>query len=66
MEITSAGREELAAVWGIAQATSDLTDAGLTSDESQQLNQLLMKVLHASNDIPQADTRFDASTQTGV
>lgn len=66
VEITSAGRDELAAVWGIAQATSNLTDAGLTSDESQQLNQLLMKVLRASKDIPQTDTRFDASAQTSV
>ncbi|WP_157887848.1 MarR family winged helix-turn-helix transcriptional regulator [Frondihabitans sp. PAMC 28766] len=66
VQITAFGREALATVWDIAQATNDLTDAGLTAGESTQLNHLLRKVLGATNDSGQPDTRFDASAQTGL
>ncbi|WP_344796235.1 MarR family winged helix-turn-helix transcriptional regulator [Frondihabitans peucedani] len=66
VQITAVGREALATVWDIAQATNDLTDAGLTADESTQLNRLLRQVLGATNDTGQLDTRFDASAQMGL
>lgn len=42
--ITEAGRRLLDRVWGIAIGANDLSDAGLTDDESRELNRLLLKI----------------------
>ncbi|WP_369131184.1 MarR family winged helix-turn-helix transcriptional regulator [Modestobacter roseus] len=55
VQITDTGRQTLDAVWGVAQATSDLGDAGLTADESRQLNELLLKIVRATSDAPRPD-----------
>lgn len=63
VQITDAGQQALDTVWEVARATNDLTDAGLTADESRQLNRLLLKILRAARDSPQLDADFRAPTQ---
>ena len=48
VQITPAGREVLDDAWVIALAANDLGDAGLTSDESTELNRLLLKIALAT------------------
>lgn len=48
VHITDDGRQALDTVWDIALSTNDLTDAGLTTQESLGLNQLLLKIIHAT------------------
>jgi len=48
VQITEAGREVLDEAWVVALAANDLGDAGLTSDESTELNRLLLKVALAT------------------
>lgn len=44
VQITAAGREILNQAWTIALAANDLSDAGLSWNESVELNRLLLKV----------------------
>lgn len=48
VRITDSGRRALDAAWDLARATNDLSDVGLTAQESGELNRLLLKVLHGS------------------
>lgn len=48
VQITDDGRRALDAVWGIALSNNDLGDAGLSAQESLELNQLLLKVIRAT------------------
>lgn len=50
VQITEEGRRALEAVWHIALFTNDLSDAGLTAQESVELNRLLLKVARATQD----------------
>lgn len=52
VQITEDGRRALDAVWDIAIATNDLSDAGLTGHESAELNRLLLKVIRATRGTP--------------
>ena len=52
VQITDDGRRALDAVWGIALSTNDLSDAGLTPQESDELNRLLLKVIHTTQGTP--------------
>ena len=52
MQITDQGRRALDAVWHIALSTNDLSDAGLTTHESAELNRLLLKIIHATQGTP--------------
>lgn len=55
VRITDDGRRALDAVWDIALSTNDLSDAGLTDQESVELNRLLLKLVRATQ-----GTRQDA------
>lgn len=66
VQITDAGQQALGSVWELARATNDLGDAGLTTEESRQLNRLLLKVLRATSDTPQPPARYRAPTQADV
>ena len=55
VQITDDGRRALDAVWDIALSTNDLGDAGLTAQESAELNRLLLKLVRATQ-----GTRQDA------
>lgn len=55
VQITDDGRRALDAVWDIALSTNDLSDAGLTAQESVELNRLLLKLVRATR-----GTRLDA------
>ena len=66
VQITDSGRQALDAVWGIALATNDLSDAGLTGEESTQLNHLLLKIIRATSDGPQPETGFRAPVQADL
>ena len=55
VQITDDGRRALDAVWDIALSTNDLSDAGLTAQESVELNRLLLKLVRATQ-----GTRQDA------
>jgi DNA-binding MarR family transcriptional regulator len=48
VQITDDGRRALDAVWDIALSTNDLGDAGLTAQESAELNRLLLKLVRAT------------------
>ena len=48
VQITDRGRQALDAVWDIALSTNDLSDAGLTTQESAELNRLLLKLVRAT------------------
>lgn len=48
VQITHDGRGALNAVWDIALSSNDFSDAGLTSQESMELNRLLLKIIHTS------------------
>ena len=48
VQITEAGREVLDGAWVIALGANDLGDAKLTSDESAELNRLLLKIALAT------------------
>lgn len=48
VQITDEGRSVLDAVWHIALGANDLSDAGLSTEESVELNRLLLKVVRAS------------------
>ena len=48
VQITDDGRRALDAVWDIALSTNDLSDAGLTAQESVELNRLLLKLVRAT------------------
>jgi DNA-binding MarR family transcriptional regulator len=48
VQITDDGRHALDAVWDIALSTNDLGDAGLTAQESVELNRLLLKLVRAT------------------
>lgn len=48
IRLTDQGRRVLDEVWEIALATNDLSDAGLTSQESRELNRLLLKLVRAT------------------
>lgn len=48
VQITDDGRRALDAVWDIALSTNDLRDAGLTAQESVELNRLLLKLVRAT------------------
>lgn len=50
VQITDTGRHALTTVWDIALSTNDLSDAGLTDAESTELNRLLLKVIHGTQD----------------
>ncbi|SDD96166.1 MarR family winged helix-turn-helix transcriptional regulator [Auraticoccus monumenti] len=52
VQITDDGRRALDAVWDIAMSTNDLSDAGLTTQESAELNRLLLKIVHATQGTP--------------
>ena len=52
VRITDDGRRALDAVWDIALSTNDLSDAGLTNQESAELNRLLLKIIHTTQDTP--------------
>ena len=52
VQITEDGRRTLHAVWPIALASNDLSDSGLTAEESVRLNQLLLKILRATHGDP--------------
>lgn len=52
VQITDDGRQALDAVWDIALSTNDLTDAGLTAQESAELNRLLLKIIHTTQGAP--------------
>lgn len=47
--LTDAGSSALDAVWDIASGTNDLSDAGLSTAESAELNRLLQLVLSATH-----------------
>lgn len=49
VQITDSGRQALDAVWDVALPTDDLTDAGLTMNESAELNRLRLKIIHATS-----------------
>ncbi|MCO7218283.1 MarR family winged helix-turn-helix transcriptional regulator [Klenkia sp. PcliD-1-E] len=55
VQITDAGRGLLRDARPVARATGELQDAGLGAEESRQLNQLLLKVVHATRDLPRPD-----------
>ncbi len=55
VQITDEGRRALDAVWDIALSTNDLGDAGLTAQESVELNRLLLTIVRATR-----GTRQDA------
>jgi len=55
VQITDDGRAALETVWDVALSTNDLSDAGLTTQESAELNRLLLKVVHATREVPQHD-----------
>ena len=48
VQITGDGRRALDAAWDTAVASNDLGDAGLTAEESVELNRLLLKVVRAT------------------
>jgi DNA-binding MarR family transcriptional regulator len=48
VRITDEGRRILEEAWEIALAANDLSDAGLTDDESAELNYLLLKIVRSS------------------
>ena len=52
VQITDDGRRALDAVWDIALSTNDLSDAGLTTQESAELNRLLLKIIHTTQGTP--------------
>lgn len=51
VRITDDGRRALDAVWDTALSTNDLSDAGLTGQESAELNRLLLKIIGATRDV---------------
>ena len=51
VQITDDGQRALDAVWDIALASNDLGDAGLTAEESAELNRLLLKVVRATQGV---------------
>ncbi len=53
VRITDDGRRALDAVWDIALSTNDLSDAGLTAQESVELNRLLLKLVRATQQTSQ-------------
>ncbi|WP_375388469.1 MarR family winged helix-turn-helix transcriptional regulator [uncultured Amnibacterium sp.] len=57
VRLTEAGRRVLDDVRDVALSANDLTDAGLTREESAQLNALLLKLISA---IPPGDSGGDA------
>ena len=65
VQITDAGRQALDDVWGIALSSNDLSDAGLTQQESGELNRLLLKIVHATHDAQQhhADRHTPSTTR---
>lgn len=48
VQITAAGREVLDHAWTTAMAANDLSDAGLSPEESTELNRLLLKIALAT------------------
>ena len=52
VQITDGGRRALDGVWDIALSTNDLSDAGLTRQESAELNRLLLKIIHTTQGTP--------------
>lgn len=52
VRITTDGRRAFEAAEAIALATNDLSDVGLGSAESKQLNDLLLTVIRAAEDAP--------------
>lgn len=52
VQITEDGRQSLDAVWDIALSTNDLSDAGLTTQESAELNRLLLKIIYTTQGAP--------------
>lgn len=52
VQITDDGRRAFDAVWEIALSTNDLSDAGLTTQESAELNRLLLKIIHTTRGTP--------------
>lgn len=52
VQITDDGRQALDTVWDIALSTNDLSDAGLTDQESAELNRLLLKIIHTTRGTP--------------
>jgi DNA-binding MarR family transcriptional regulator len=58
VQITDDGRRALEAVWAIAFSTNDLSDAGLTAQESAELNRLLLKLVRSTQ-----HTRQDAALE---
>lgn len=49
VQITDDGHRALDTVCDVALFTNDLTDAGLTTKESLELNRLLGKIVHATD-----------------
>jgi DNA-binding MarR family transcriptional regulator len=45
--LTDDGRTMLGTVWTTVTATNDLSDQGLSPDETAQLNRLLLRLVHA-------------------
>ena len=56
VRLTAAGRRALDAVRPVAAAANDLTDAGLSLEESARLNELLLKVIRATDGARPRDT----------
>lgn len=52
VQITDSGLRALEEVWDIALSTNDLSDAGLTIQESAELNRLLLKIIHSTQTTP--------------
>ena len=48
VQITDAGRGALESAWAVAASSNDMRDAGLTAEEADDLNRLLLKVVGAS------------------
>lgn len=59
VQITDDGRAALEAAWSMAVSSNDLSDAGLTTAESAELNRLLLKVLATTDSTPSDDPGWD-------
>lgn len=56
VQLTDDGRHALDSAWEVALGSNDLSDAGLTLDESEELNRLLLKIVHATSGARPAPT----------
>ena len=63
VQITPAGRDVLDAAWDTAMATNDLSDAGLTEQEGEHLNRLLLKIIRSTSYRQLPDTSYYTPSQ---